>query len=286
MPSAYFITHAHSDHYGRSAMRSERAVASNKTARALEIRCGREFAGKTFSTGEIVCVDGVEVKTFDTYHTIGSSAFFWENEAGTKILATGDVKDFSALPKCDVLIMEATYGDPFDRNCCFDEELDHFKNAICGEVAFGAYSFGKAQRAVQLLREFGYRDCIEMSEEAFFLTKQLMDGAEPIAMLGEKSSGLCVVSPRDLDSLSHPRKFILTAQSFYRHGRIKISDHLDFRGLLQMVRHCSPEFVIVYHPASMTSAKFAQYLNNNGLPAISTCEIDNILEERIFGKFY
>jgi putative mRNA 3-end processing factor len=26
-----------------------------------------------------------------------------------------------------------------------------------------------------------------------------------------------------------------------------ISDHLDFRGLLEMIDHCSPEHVIFYH---------------------------------------
>ncbi|HNR58582.1 MAG TPA: hypothetical protein PKJ51_09010, partial [Methanothrix sp.] len=37
-PDAYLITHAHSDHYGKSAMISPEAVASRETARALEIR--------------------------------------------------------------------------------------------------------------------------------------------------------------------------------------------------------------------------------------------------------
>ncbi len=288
---AYLITHAHSDHYGRSSMRSEKAVASNKTARALEIRYGKRFAGETFSTGERIDVNGVEVETFETRHTPGSNAYFWENEVGSRILVTGDVKDFSALPECDVLIMEATYGDPYNSSCCFEDDLDAFKNAINGGVAFGAYSFGKAQRAVQLLRDFGYRDCIEMSEEALVLTKQLMDGAEPVSAVGEDSASLCVVSPRELDSLTSHKRFILTAQNFYRYGRIKISDHLDFRGLMQMVKHCSPEYAIVYHPCSAISTKFAQHLDRNGLPATAISQIGNILAERLIeesalDKFY
>ena len=37
-PDAYLITHAHSDHYGKSAMLSPKAIASVETARALEPR--------------------------------------------------------------------------------------------------------------------------------------------------------------------------------------------------------------------------------------------------------
>jgi putative mRNA 3-end processing factor len=41
IPDSYLITHAHSDHNGRSIMHSERAVCSEETARALEILYGK-----------------------------------------------------------------------------------------------------------------------------------------------------------------------------------------------------------------------------------------------------
>lgn len=50
-PDAYLITHAHSDHHGKSAMNSPRAVASVQTARALEIRYEREYMGRIFEVG-------------------------------------------------------------------------------------------------------------------------------------------------------------------------------------------------------------------------------------------
>lgn len=43
------------------------------------------------------------------------------------------------------------------------------------------------------------------------------------------------------------KKYILTAQRFYRLPRIVVSDHLDYRGLIEMVEHCGPEAVIFYH---------------------------------------
>lgn len=129
-PDAYLITHAHSDHYGKSAMLSPRALASKETARALEIRYDKEYKGRTFSVGESVLIGDVEVKTYPTGHTIGATAFYWETEVGTKVLATGDVKDYSHLPRCDFLITEANYGDPWDPSCIFEDDLSGFFEAL------------------------------------------------------------------------------------------------------------------------------------------------------------
>lgn len=40
---------------------------------------------------------------------------------------------------------------------------------------------------------------------------------------------------------------MLTAQRFYRWPRITISDHLDYKGILEMIEHCEPEEVVFYH---------------------------------------
>ena len=103
----HLFTHAHSDHYGKSAMNSPRAVASVQTARALEIRYGREYMGRTFEVGESIMVDEVRINTHPTGHTIGSSAFSWQTETGERVLVTGDVKDYHHLPRCDYLVTEA-----------------------------------------------------------------------------------------------------------------------------------------------------------------------------------
>src|SRR5665648_814739 len=144
----YLITHAHSDHYGKSAMLSKRAYASEKTARALEVRYGKKFMGTTFALGDTVDIDGVSVDTYHTYHTIGSTAFSWISDNGGRVLVTGDVKNAKDLPKCDVLVTEANYGDPEDPACHFEDDVEGFNNALEHNVAFGAYAFGKAQRAV------------------------------------------------------------------------------------------------------------------------------------------
>ncbi|OYV11360.1 MAG: putative mRNA 3-end processing factor [Methanosaeta sp. ASO1] len=227
-PDAYLITHAHSDHYGKSAMLSSRAVASMETARALEIRYDREYQGRTFRVGESILVDEVLIDTHPTGHTIGSNAFSWLTETGERVLVTGDVKDYRHLPKSDFLVMEATYGDPYDPSCIFDDDIAAFSEALDEGASFGAYAFGKAQRAVALIRAMGYRDEIGMDDKSLLLTSEL-------------------------------------------------SDHLDFRGLMRMIEHVSPERVLVYHPQGARAGLLAHHLQECGLDTTSLDCIDRFV---------
>ena len=269
-PDAYLITHAHSDHYGKSAMNAECAWCSYETARALEIRYERPYEGNRFVTGTVIDINGVSVKTYPVYHAPGASAFFWENDVGTKILVTGDVKDAAALPKCDVLITEASYGDPDDRSCHFSEDPDGLINAVSENIgkrniALGAYDFGKAQKTVSLLREMGYCGPIAMNGKTLELTKCFVeDPGELVPLSGNSGSGngssgkttgitkdvpLMIVPPTTLPAVSDTcRKYVLTCRADYPYPIIRLSDHLDVSGLSDMVFNCDPEMTIVYHP--------------------------------------
>ncbi|MBN2487464.1 MAG: MBL fold metallo-hydrolase [Methanosarcinaceae archaeon] len=280
-PDAYLITHAHSDHHGKSAMLSERSICSDKTAVALEIRHGKKYKGSTVKVNESINVNGVTVKTYPTGHTAGSIAFFWENDVGTRILVTGDVKDASELPECDVLITEANYGDPSDLTCYFEDDTTGFRNALNGggSVAFGAYAFGKAQRTVGLLRDFGYSGTIEMESKSLELTQELIEDSGGLVGLGESSGErVCVVPPWDLGKLpSDITKYVLTGRSDYRYPTIHISDHLDAQGLLDMVMAVSPQITIVYHPSGHRPERFAAHLNSIGIESVSIDRINNVL---------
>jgi len=280
-PDAYLITHAHSDHHGRSAMLSEKAVCSEETARALEILYGKKYAGRTFKVGDTIDICGVDVKTYPTHHTIGSTAFCWQNEVGTRILVTGDVKDAKDLPGCDILITEANYGDPADPNCHFKDDIDAFREAVEGSLEkntiFGAYSFGKAQRAVSLLRESGYSGEIGMDPVSLALTSGLMENAGSLAGL-ESDCGIRIATPAQIPGLKAARRFILTGRRDYRFPIINISDHMDVGGLIDMAHQCSPEAVITYHPGGNRPLKLAEYLNKTGMYALALEQINNVIE--------
>ena len=277
-PDAYLITHAHSDHYGKSAMLSEKAVCSEETARALEILHGKEYAGRTFKLGETIDICGVDVRSYPTHHTIGSCAFFWENDVGARILVTGDVKYAKDLPKCDCLVTEANYGDPDDPKCHFEDDIESFREVITtGEdIAFGAYAFGKAQRAVKLLRESGYSGDIGMEPVSRALTEGLMENAGSLVGLDDDCS-VRITTPGEIAGLAAEKKFILTGRKDYKFPTINISDHMDVNGLIGMVHHCAPAAVITYHPGGVRPLRLAAHLNKTGYYARALEEIDTVI---------
>jgi putative mRNA 3-end processing factor len=267
-PDAYLITHAHSDHYGKSAMLSPQAIASVQTARALEIRYEREYKGRTFEVGQSIVVDGVKVETHTTGHTIGSTAFSWQTETGERVLVTGDVKDYSHLPKCDFLVTEANYGDPYDPSCIFEDDLAGFSEALESGASFGAYAFGKAQRAVALMRAMGYKDEIGMDEKSLVLTRELMkDAAGPLTEVKDGVSN--VVTPWNLHQVRGWNKYFLTGRRDSSYPTIQLSDHLDFRGLMKMIEQVSPQEILVYHPKGERASLLAHHLQECGLETTS-----------------
>ncbi len=278
-PDAYLITHAHSDHHGKSAMLSDRAVCSQETARALEILYGKEYAGRTFKIGETINICGVDVKTYPTHHTIGSCAFYWENDMGAKILVTGDVKDAQDLPKCDCLVTEANYGDPDDPRCHFEDDIGAFREALSDseDIAFGAYAFGKAQRAVRLVRESGYSGDIGMDPVSRALTEGLMENTGRLVDL-ESDCRVRITTPGEIPMLKAAKKFILTGRRDYKFPTINISDHMDVNGLIGMVQQCAPSAVITYHPGGHRPLKLAAHLNKTGYYARALEEINTVIE--------
>ncbi len=275
-PDAYLITHAHSDHYGKSAMLSPRAVASVQTARALEIRYDREYKGRTFQVGESIMVGDVMVETHHTGHTIGSCAFSWRTESGERILVTGDVKDYHHLPKSDFLVMEANYGDPYDPACIFEDDLGRFSEALDDLSSFGAYAFGKAQRAVALMRAMGYKDEIGMDDKSLVLTRELM--GEMAGPLTEVNSGAVnVVTPWNLYQVKSKSKYFLTGRRDTSYPTIQLSDHLDFRGLMRMIEHVSPQEALVYHPEGERASLLAHHLQECGLETTSLDGIEKFV---------
>jgi putative mRNA 3-end processing factor len=159
------ITHAHSDH----ARAGHRAVlATRETLDLMRLRYGENFAGSTqvIRYGESVKLDGVTATFHPAGHILGSAQIAVEAE-GLRIVASGDYKNvadptcapFELVP-CDVFITEATFALPVFRHGDPSAEIAKLLHSVSvfpdRAHLVGAYSLGKAQRLIALLRQAGY----------------------------------------------------------------------------------------------------------------------------------
>lgn len=256
------ITHAHTDHYGHRNIDNSRAVASCETAAVLEAVTGNKFAGVVFKVGSRMRVGDVRLKTYPTFHMHGSTAFYLSN---LDILITGDVKDYRKLPKCRILVTEATYGHPSN---VFEEEIEKLLKVACdANVILGVYPIGKAQRVAEILKKEGI---------GFSTEEKILKICSALGI--EASEGPFLTSPKNLDV--YGKGYVLTAQKFYRWPRITISDHLDYRGILEMVQHCEPEEVIFYH--GNPSRKLLEHLEREKIVCRTLKDIE--LRRDVFGR--
>jgi putative mRNA 3-end processing factor len=158
------ITHAHSDHAraGHGAV-----LATAETLDLMRLRYGENFAGSTQAIryGETVTLDSATVTFHPAGHVLGSAQIAVE-AGGLRIVASGDYKNvpdptcvpFELVP-CDVFITEATFALPVFRHGDPDGEIAKLLRSV--EVfpdrahLVGAYSLGKAQRVIALIRKSG-----------------------------------------------------------------------------------------------------------------------------------
>ncbi|MGA2891849.1 MAG: ligase-associated DNA damage response exonuclease [Xanthobacteraceae bacterium] len=159
------ITHAHSDHAraGHGAV-----LATQETLDLMRLRYGENFAGTTQSVsyGESLDLGGVNVTFYPAGHVLGSAQIAVK-AYGLCIVASGDYKNvadptcvpFELVP-CDVFITEATFALPVFRH---GDPLGEIAKLLHSVAVFperahlvGAYSLGKAQRVIALLRQSGH----------------------------------------------------------------------------------------------------------------------------------
>jgi putative mRNA 3-end processing factor len=159
------ITHGHSDHArpGHGAV-----LATQETLDIMRLRYGDNFAGATQAVayGETLKLGGVSVTFHPAGHVLGSAQIKVERQ-GMRVVASGDYKDlpdptcapFELVP-CDVFITEATFGLPVFRHHDARGEIAKLLRSVelFPERAHlvGAYSLGKAQRVIAMLRQAGY----------------------------------------------------------------------------------------------------------------------------------
>jgi putative mRNA 3-end processing factor len=271
------ITHGHSDH-ARAGHGS--VLATQETLDIMRLRYGEGFAGSTqaIAYGDTLKLNGVDVSFHPAGHVLGSAQIKVEVD-GLRIVASGDYKDvpdptcaaFETVP-CDVFITEATFGLPVFRHHDAPGEIDKLLHSVAlfPERAHlvGAYSLGKAQRVIAMLRAAGHDAPIYLHGAMEKITRyyqsrgielgtlELVRGAEKKDLAGRIT--ICPPSAMgDLWSRRFPDPVPAFASGWMRvRARARqrgitlplvISDHADWDGLTATITATGASEVWVTH---------------------------------------
>ena len=295
------ITHGHSDHAraGHGAV-----LATQETLAIMALRYGEAFAGtrQVAAPGEVVRIGAVAFRFVPAGHVLGSAQIVVEHK-GLRIVVSGDYKrerDPTCAPfepvTCDVFITEATFGLPVFRHPPASAEtaklLDSVRLFPERTHIVGAYSLGKAQRLMALIREAGYERPIYIHGAVEAITRLYQAEGIPLGEIrkvepGERKAegrkafaGEIVICPpsaiQDLWSRRFPDPVTAFASGWMRvraRARQKgvelpliISDHADWDDLQATIREVQANEIWITHGEAEALAHWCGTVGLKGMP--------------------
>ncbi|MDH7786117.1 putative mRNA 3-end processing factor [Ochrobactrum sp. 19YEA23] len=288
------ITHGHSDH---ARAGHTHVLATQETLDIMRLRYGEGFAEtmQAMALGEALTINGVRVSFHGAGHVLGSAQIAVEKDA-TRIVASGDYKraaDPTCVPfepvKCDVFITEATFALPVFRHPDASHEIAKLLKSLTlfPERAHlvGAYSLGKAQRVIKLIRNAGYSEpiyihgALETLCDYYQMRGIDLGRLEPATLeRGEKQpdfAGNIIVGPPTAFSDRWARRFPDPVPAFASgwmriRQRAKqqgielpliISDHCDWDELTETIAEIAPAEVWVTHGREEALVRWCELQN-------------------------
>lgn len=164
-PDVVLISHAHSDHYSLSVLRSLRKspIVMSKITRHVIDPHGRLRNVVEVEPGQEIEVAGVSIRAHEAGHIIGSLQFSFDL-GNLSITYTGDfnaskriVLRPAEIAKSDILLVDATYGSPLydfpPRAQLYSRLVQEVREGIesSGKVLLRSRRFGVAQEITALL---------------------------------------------------------------------------------------------------------------------------------------
>ena len=284
------ITHAHSDH---ARWGNESYLSHHDTKPLLQLRLGDNHY-ESVEWGEPVFINGVKLSFHPAGHMIGSSQVRVEYK-GEVWVVSGDYKTendgiSSAFEpvECNTFITESTFGLPIYNWKPQEEIYNNIKSWIEKNSSDGktsvliAYSLGKAQRLLQPVSETGKKifvhGAIWNAHQALLnagwklpeVTRVMFDSPKEIF------KGQVVIAPSSAESSPWIKRFTpysigvcsgwMQVRGNVRRKNIDagfaLSDHADWKGLLQTIEATKANRVFVTHGFQ---AAFSRYLNEKGI---------------------
>jgi Cft2 family RNA processing exonuclease len=283
-----FVSHAHTDHISPH----KKALMTAATRRFFDLRLAQHDTelveleyNQPYRIGESTAT------LFPAGHILGSAQVLVENSS--RIVYTGDLKlrpspvtETAEVRKCDVLIMEATFGLPEyafptepETRAMLKAEVDRTLNG--GQVPIvRAYALGKAQEVIALLNGLGYRvgtePQIRQYCDIYELFGKSLGPTVTVEESGLQGADVLVVGStgslrRWSERLPKRRTIFVSGWGVDSNARYKfgvdvvipLSDHADYYDLIEYVRQAEPKEVLVTHGAP----DFARHLKQLGFKA-------------------
>jgi Cft2 family RNA processing exonuclease len=285
--SRCYVSHGHSDH----ARAHDVVVTSVNNARVCRLRFGLRDARKreslpgfegarvTFEEhafNEPWDLDRHRLTLFSAGHVLGSSQLLIEG-AGGSFVYTGDFKlepsytaEAPEVKRCDVLLMECTYGRPhyvFPPRAEVAGQMVAWARRALEDGAvpiFFAYSLGKAQEALAILGNAGLPLTVHGAIDS--MSRVYSEAGVPLPPYARydaeafdgASALLWPPSGRALPKAVRGRAvrtaaltgWALDRSANYRHGTdtgFPLSDHADFPSLLRYIELAQPKRVLLNH---------------------------------------
>jgi putative mRNA 3-end processing factor len=286
------ITHAHSDHARPGSLAY---LCHTQCKPLLQLRLG-DNNYQTAEWEEKILINGVQVSLHPAGHMIGSSQIrivynneIWVVSGDYKIEDDGLSGKFEPV-KCNVFITESTFGLPIYNWKPQEEIFQDMKDWVCKNKEAGktsvfiAYSLGKAQRLLQCLPETGLpifvHGAIWTAHQAIVQSGISLPDVKRVMneIPKEMYAGNIVIAPSGAESSPWIRKFSPYAVGICSgwmqvRGNIRrrnadagfpLSDHADWKGLLQAIKETGAEKVFVTHGFQSV---LTRYLNETGVEA-------------------
>jgi putative mRNA 3-end processing factor len=286
------ITHAHSDH---ARWGSRYYLCHHDTLPLLKLRLGPNQY-QSVGWNEAVYINGVRISLHPAGHIIGSSQIrveynseIWVISGDYKVENDGLSGEFESV-KCQNFITESTFGLPIYNWKPQPEIFLDIKNWIQKNQAEGkssvliAYSLGKSQRILSPVAEVTDKILLHgavynvhmalvnagwklpgVQRVTFETPKELLKGNVVIAPSGaEGSPWIKKFAPYEVGICSGWMQVRGNARRKNADAGFALSDHADWKGLLEAVKATEAEKVYATH--GFQSA-FSRYLNENGIEA-------------------
>jgi Cft2 family RNA processing exonuclease len=294
-PGRVFVSHAHGDHLsGADALLCTRETAALQARRSSPWR-RPPVDVLTLPFGTAAAVGDAEVILHPAGHTLGSAMLEARTPHGT-LVYTGDFKrranPFSppvTVPRCDVLVMECTFGDPRYRFPPDDDVVAALLGFVRDALADGvvpivcAYPFGKSQEALWHLTRAGLDVAVHGQIAAICEAHEALGHGFPgegrwtryqrgdiagrvlLTTPGSRKSAMVTALPRRRTCLLTGWALHPGAHQIYRDCDLvlPLSDHADFDALVATARESGAAHVYTVHGAP----GFAAHLRALGVAA-------------------